>query len=160
VDVLRDTARALTRRPLTNVALLASSIEAAMLNDIADEATIHFPWGALLEGVLGERADVLSAIARVLKPGASLRILVSAIERDGRAPLSAARLDTLRARYAHAGLDLVEIRGAMRADIEAARSSWGKRLDAGRSRPGFLIRCVRRAGAAASVLNGGPDERP
>jgi len=160
LDAVRDAARSLTRRPLSNVALLISSVEAATLDGMADEATIHFPWGTLLAAVLGERADVLSAVARQLKPSAPLRILVSAVDRDGRTPLTVASLEELRGPYADAGLDICEIRAASRADVEVARSSWGKRLDAGRTRPGFVIRCVRRGDEAASVLaSGGPDER-
>ena len=160
LDGLRDTARALTRRPLPNIALVVTSVEAAAFDGIADEATIHFPWGALLDSVLGSRADVLAAVARTLRPGARLRILLSTIERDGREPLNVTNLDGLRAAYAAAGLALQDVRVAIRSDIEDAHSSWGKRLDAGSSRPAFVLRCVRRGDGAASLLPaGGPDER-
>jgi hypothetical protein len=163
LDALRDTARALTRRALPNIALVVAAAESATLDRVVDEATVHFPWGALLDAVLGQRPDVLAAVARPLKVGASLRVLVSTIERDGREPLSVGRLAALRTRYAAAGLEMRDVRPATTADIDSAHSSWGKRLGAGRSRPAFVVNCVRRSSAAASVLatpDGGADERP
>ena len=144
IDGLRQTARALIRRPLPNVALLVTAVEAAELDAIADEVTVHFPWGPLLDAALGEDADVLAAVASLAKPGAPVRILVSATARDGRASLTRADLEGLRPRYRAAGLELVSVRPASCADVDAARSTWGKRLGAGRSRPAFVVRARRR----------------
>jgi hypothetical protein len=37
----------------------------------------------------------------------------------------------------------VEDRAAARNDVDAARSTWGKRLDVGGTRPGRLLQLVR-----------------
>ena len=39
--------------------------------------TVSFPWGSLLQGVLGRRPAVLCGIAGLVAPGGSLEILVS-----------------------------------------------------------------------------------
>ena len=115
---------------------------------------MHFPWGALLDALVGSRADVLAAIARAVKPRGSLDIVVSTTERDGRGALSIERLADLRGAYAAAGLEMAEVRSASWSDVQAVRSSWGKRLDAGRSRPAFIMRCVR----AAATLSAAAEE--
>jgi 16S rRNA (adenine(1408)-N(1))-methyltransferase len=120
------------------------SIEASGLEAIADDVTVSFPWGTLLDAVLGSRPDVLASVARVAKSGAPVRVLVSAIERDGRSEIDLVALGRLRGIYREAGLEITGTRAATRADIDAACSSWGKRLGAGRWRPAFVIAAVRR----------------
>jgi len=119
-------------------------VEDAGLESLADEVTVHFPWGSLLSAVLGGAPLVLAAVASLAKVGACVRILVSATERDGLAPLTLGDLSGLSTCYADAGLALRSIRRATRGDVSEARSSWGKRLDAGRTRPAFVIEAVRR----------------
>lgn len=112
---------------------------------------MHFPWGALLDAVVGARADVLAAVARAMKPGGSLDLLVSTTERDGRSPLTVRQFEDLRDAYAAAGLRISDVRCAAWSDVQAAHSSWGKRLDAGRSRPAFVVRCRREAATVVAA---------
>ena len=144
LDALRDTARALTRRPLPNVALLVATLEEAVcLGTIADEVTVTFPWGPLLDAALGD-GDGPAAIAALLGPGASLRVLVSITDRDHRRMPDAGEL---RRSYADVGLAIRTLRPATVADVTAARSTWGKRLGAGRTRAATLIDAVRLSDA-------------
>jgi 16S rRNA (adenine(1408)-N(1))-methyltransferase len=144
LDGLRRTARSLARRPMNNIALLAESAESACLGPLGDEVTVHFPWGSLLDAVLGEAPHALAAAASLAKPGGRVRVIVSATDRDGRPPLSLDRVSSLAPSYRDVGLCIETIRPATRADIVAARSSWGKRLDAGHTRPAFVIEAARR----------------
>jgi len=121
-----------------------ASVEAAQLEDLADDVTINFPWGGLLDAALGSRADVLAAVARAAKPGASVGLIVSSTARDGREDLDLAQLSGLCGAYREAGLEMLSFRRATRGDVNAVHSSWGKRLGVGRSRPAFVINCVRR----------------
>ena len=144
LDALRRTSRALVRRPLANVALIISAVEAARLGPLGDLVTVHFPWGSLLAAVLGDAPSGLASLASLVKPGANVRVLVSATERDGHAPLGPEARAVLAQAYAAAGLRLCTMRPASRAEVEAARSSWGKRLDAGGTRPAYLLTAHRR----------------
>jgi 16S rRNA (adenine(1408)-N(1))-methyltransferase len=90
---------------------------------------------------------VLDGVTRVLRPGGEFELLVSVTDRDhgaGSAPLEADVLAKLRPVYAEHGLDLAPPRPATAAQVAAIRSTWGKRLGAGTTRPAWYLRARRR----------------
>jgi 16S rRNA (adenine(1408)-N(1))-methyltransferase len=109
------------------------------MDSFADELTIHFPWGSLLRGALAEDAGVFEAICRLPRPGGRLTLAFSVIARDGRAPLSVHDIARVTRDYRSSGFILEADRAVQRSDVEAARSSWGKRLDVGGVRSGHLL---------------------
>ena len=147
-EVSRRAAR--RRRGLPNAVFVVAAAEGlpAELVALADDVTIHFPWGSLLRGVLGAEPDVLAEVARVCRPGASVTAILSVTARDGlelRDPLDdPAAADRLAASAIRVGLELVELRAATVAEIAAARSSWAKRIGAGRRRSATLLRFRRK----------------
>jgi 16S rRNA (adenine(1408)-N(1))-methyltransferase len=142
-DALAHAARRVARDRTPNVALIVGSVEAVAchLAGLADEVRVHFPWGSLLRGVIGEDDAVLAALARLPKGGCPLTALFSVVPRDGAAAMPDA--DLLAARWISHGLVISTIRPLTSADVEAAGSSWGKRLGAGDPRPGIYVRAVR-----------------
>jgi len=142
-DTLAHTARLAARQRLPNLVLLREPLEGVPLEALADDVTIHFPWGSLLRGALAEDEGVFAAITRLPRPGGTLTLLLSLIARDGRAPLSDVDIARLVRAYQGRGFTLGESRSVVRADVDAARSSWGKRLDVGGARPGRLLRFRR-----------------
>jgi len=147
-DALAYAARRAVRHPLPNLVLLREPLESLPLESFADEVTIHFPWGSLLRGALAEDERVFDAICRLPRRGGALTLLVSLTTRDGRAPLADTDISRMLRAYRSAGLALVEHRPIAPADVEAARSSWGKRLRVGGTRPGELLRFVRGSAPA------------
>jgi 16S rRNA (adenine(1408)-N(1))-methyltransferase len=131
--------RAARKRALPNAlfAVAAAERPPEALRAIAHAMTITFPWGSLLRGVLGEDDAVLAGVAALLAPGATGRVLVSVIPRDGVPPVPPA--DRLAAAYARHGLTLHEARPATPDEVAASGSSWGKRLRAGAARPVTLL---------------------
>jgi 16S rRNA (adenine(1408)-N(1))-methyltransferase len=134
-----------SRGGLRNAVFVVAAAEAlpAELDGLADLVTVHFPWGSLLRGLLGAHPQVMGGLTRVMRPGASLSLLLSSTERDsgaGVAPIRQPALPDLAAAYAGWGLAVTEARPATPADVVAAHSSWGKRLDAGTGRPAWLLR--------------------
>jgi 16S rRNA (adenine(1408)-N(1))-methyltransferase len=130
---------------LPNALFVVAAAEAlpTELDGVADLVTVHFPWGSLLRGLLGADPATMSSLTRVLRPGATLQLLVSSTDRDrgaGVVPIQPATLHTLAASYATWGLTVTEARPATSADVAAAHSSWGKRLGAGTRRPAWLLR--------------------
>jgi hypothetical protein len=117
-------------------------VEQCALPAFAHEITVTFPWGTLLDGVLGTNASVLTALATIARSGATLRVLVSLVERDGRGRLP--EVERLAAAYGEARFTSLAIAPATREDVDAAHSSWGKRLGVGRTRPAFVLTAVRR----------------
>jgi 16S rRNA (adenine(1408)-N(1))-methyltransferase len=147
-DALAYAARRAVRHPLPNLVLLREPLESIPLESFADEVTIHFPWGSLLRGALAEDERVLDAICRLPRLGGALTLLVSLTARGGRAPLTAVDVARTSRAYRARGFALVEHRPIAPADVDAARSSWGKRLRVGGTRPGQLLRFVRPSAPA------------
>jgi 16S rRNA (adenine(1408)-N(1))-methyltransferase len=105
--------------------------------------TVHFPWGSLLRGLLCADPAVMTPVTRIMRPGATLTMLISSTPRDhgaGVEPLQAESLHALAASYRHCGLLVTEVRPATVADVAASHSTWGKRLGAGAKRPAWLLR--------------------
>jgi 16S rRNA (adenine(1408)-N(1))-methyltransferase len=133
------------RGGLPNALFVVAAAEALPpeLDGLADTVTVHFPWGSLLRGLLHADPAVMAGLTRVMRPGASLTMLLSSTDRDraaGVAPLEEAAVRALAGAYADWGLDVTEARPATAADVAAAHSTWGKRLGAGGRRPAWLLR--------------------
>jgi 16S rRNA (adenine(1408)-N(1))-methyltransferase len=133
-----------SRGGLPNALFVVAAVEAlpTELDGVADLVTVHFPWGSLLRGLLGADPATMSSLTRVLRPGATLQLLVSSTDRDrgaGVAPIQPAALHAVAGSYATWGLTVTEARPATSADVAAAHSSWGKRLGAATRRPAWLL---------------------
>src|SRR6266704_2224219 len=94
-----------------NALFVAAAAEALPpeLDGLADLVTVHFPWGSLLRGLLGADPGVVGGIARVMRPGARLDLLVSVTDRDhgaGASPLEAKAIAALAPAYRRLGLEL------------------------------------------------------
>ncbi len=99
--------------------------------------TVNFPWGSLLRGIAFGEEEVIGPLARLAKPCASIRILLSVEPRDliaGVPAIDPPFLAGKAARYRGAGLTISACRRAYEADLRASDSSWAKRLTTGRSR--------------------------
>jgi 16S rRNA (adenine(1408)-N(1))-methyltransferase len=139
-----------SRGGLPNALFVVAAVEALPqeLDGMADLVTVHFPWGSLLRGLLGADPAVMAGLTRVLRPGATVQMLLSSTDRDrgaGVAPLQEPAVRALVTAYDRWGLAVTEARPATADDVAAAHSTWGKRLGAGTRRPAWLL----RAGFAA-----------
>jgi 16S rRNA (adenine(1408)-N(1))-methyltransferase len=117
---------------------LAAGVEGldSVLDGSADLVTVTLPWGSLLRGALAlaEAEAVTRAIARLPKLDGRVEMLVSVTPRDsiaGLPYLEEAAISGVAARWAAAGLCLVEARPATAADLAATSSTWAKRLRVG-----------------------------
>jgi len=126
-DASRRAARPASRGGMPNARFVVSAVEAlpADLAGFADLVTAHFPWGSLLSGAAGDDPAATARIASLVRPAGSLRLLLSAAERDGVADIDP---DAVADACAALGLRLGEARLATVNDAIAAHSSWGKRL--------------------------------
>jgi len=134
-----------SRGGLPNALFVVAAAEAlpAELDGMADLVTVHFPWGSLMRGLLAADPATMTGLTWVLRPGATLQLLLSSTVRDrgaGVPPIQAATLHALAESYAAWGLAVTEARPATAADVAAAHSTWGKRLGAGALRPAWLLR--------------------
>jgi 16S rRNA (adenine(1408)-N(1))-methyltransferase len=156
-------ARATGRGGLPNALFVVASAEALPpeLDGVADEVTIHFPWGSMLRGLLRGDAQILAGISRIMRPGSAMSMLVSATPRDRRvgvAPIiGVSSLGALVEAYLDHGLTVRSIRPGTTADVVAAHSSWGKRLGAGASRQTWLIEATATEPRPIDPRRLGPD---
>jgi hypothetical protein len=122
--------RSARRGGLPNALFVASSLEQlpGELSATASLVTVHFPWGSLLDAAIGRDPAGMDRLGSQVAPGGALRLLVSAAERD--ATRGAAALDpgVVADAYAARGFAAESCRPATLADVEAGRSSWGRRL--------------------------------
>jgi 16S rRNA (adenine(1408)-N(1))-methyltransferase len=130
-----------SRGGLPNAVFVVAAAEAlpTELDGVADVVTVHFPWGSLLRGLLGADAATMTGLTRVLRPGATLQMLLSSTDRDrgaGVAPIQAATLAALAESYA----------------------SWGKRLGAGTRRPAWLLRARFASSGGRYARSGAPSD--
>jgi 16S rRNA (adenine(1408)-N(1))-methyltransferase len=131
--------RAAKRNALPNALFAVAAAERPpdALTALAQSLTITFPWGSLLRGVLGRDDAVLAGVAALLAPGATARVLLSVVARDGVPAIPSP--DRLAAAYAPHGVRLLDARPATPEEVAASGSSWAKRLKAGAARPVTLL---------------------
>ena len=138
---MADASRRAARGRLANAVFVAA--DASSLPDglagFADLVTIHFPWGSLLHAAAAD-----PRLARLLAPGARLRLLLSASTADAGAGLECLDPESIECAYRAAGLEVAMSRPASFDDARAAHSSWGKRLlrNPGTDRTAWLLEAV------------------
>jgi 16S rRNA (adenine(1408)-N(1))-methyltransferase len=161
-EASRRAARRAGRRGLPNALFVVAAAEALPreLDGLADRVTVHFPWGSLLRGLLAADPAILGGLVRVMRPGATLSMLVSSTARDrgaGVEPLDERALAALAVDYGRSGLEVTRIRPATPADVAASRSTWGRRLGAGAQRPAWLLeaRLAKLGEAGAGLVEAG-----
>jgi 16S rRNA (adenine(1408)-N(1))-methyltransferase len=143
-EASRRAARRLERGGLPNALFVVASAERvpAELRSMADELTIAFPWGSLLRGTLAADDAAAAGIASLLAPGGVATATFSIEERDG---LDLPRLDgdgareELRRRWSCHGLEVCDLRPATAEEVAATRSTWARRLAAGRERGAWRL---------------------
>jgi 16S rRNA (adenine(1408)-N(1))-methyltransferase len=140
--------RAPRKGGLPNATFVVAPAEAlpAELSGIADAVTIHFPWGSLLRGVVCAEPWLAGGLRGITKPDATVDVMLSLVERDaviGLPPLDDREIARVAADWGALGF-AVESAGQATADETAAtRSTWAKRLGAGRARPAWRLRLRR-----------------
>lgn len=121
------------RGGLANARFAVCAVEALpdALAGTADLVTIQMPWAALLRGLVRGDPSVTAPIARLLRPGGELRLLLSVAPRDaelGVASLDEAAIDALAATFAAHGLAVRERHVATPEDVTESRSTWARKL--------------------------------
>ena len=147
-EASRRATRAVRRGGVANALFVAAAAESlpAELDGLAKSLTVHFPWGSLLRGLLRADPAILAGIARVTRPGAAVTLLLSVTERDhvaGIDTFDGVAIERIGRCYAAYGLALAEGRPTTAEDLDAAHSTWARRLGAGTHRPAWLLRFRR-----------------
>ena len=151
---MTDTAKKLIKKPekggLANCLLVVGTAEnpPIELQGKADELTVYFPWGTLLQGVACAQEEMLSKLHALCKVGAAFTFVTTyspsfeaaEIEKRGLPPLS---IEFLQGDYADSirpmGFQVEEV--ALHDNSYAAgfESAWAKRLAHGRKRDFYRV---------------------
>ncbi|MDQ1436041.1 MAG: rRNA ((1408)-N(1))-methyltransferase [Actinomycetota bacterium] len=139
-----------------NLLLLRAAIEALPpeLAQIADEVDVLLPWGALLEGIVRARAEIVQGIARLARPGAVVNLTLNgeiwldstpARYEDLPLPTPAYVAESIEPEFLRAGIELRSARYLTAAEAKGLPTTWARRLGHGRAHPQFVhMNGVRR----------------
>jgi 16S rRNA (adenine(1408)-N(1))-methyltransferase len=164
-EVAYRAARKPARGGRANLVLLRAAIEAlpAELANIADEVDVLLPWGALLEGIVRARPQIVGGIAALARPGAIVRVTLNgeiwidstpARFEDLPVPTPEYVATAIEPEFRRAGIDLGAARYLTAPEAKALPTTWARRLGHGRPHPRFVhIEGARR------VLDPSPDAR-
>lgn len=147
VDAVRENLREMSakaarkqeRGGAPNLIYVVASVERlpAELHGIADEVFVTLPWGSLMRGIAIGDELVLSGLASVGRPAATVRIVLNTRIFDDPVPIEARDLpevtpdyvrDTLAPGYARHGIAISTARWMDADEVAALGTSWGKRL--------------------------------
>ena len=152
---MAEASRRAARRPerggLPNACFLVLAAESlpGPLTGAADAVLVLFPWGSLLRGIVAGDEALTNGLARLLRPGGDLTILLSLTDRDAGlggvpAALDVETLALARRAFLASGLVPEPARPATRDEVRATGSSWARRIGAGsHARPAWLLRLHR-----------------
>lgn len=119
------------------------------LDGLAHRVYVNYPWGGLLKAVVEGNPAVLANVARVSRPAARLEVLINYSLFTDPVPLEVQELPDLTfeyvdgqlaARYAEAGITILEKIWLDKEGMQIAPSTWGKRLAHGRVSRTLCIR--------------------
>jgi hypothetical protein len=132
----------------------------AELDGLADLVTVHFPWGSLLRGATGAEPAITGRLAALVKVGGTLRLLISAAERDRASGLTSVEPDAVVAGWQRYGFAATDCRPATGDDVSESRSTWAKRLGQRRDRSIWLFEFRRVSFGPHGDGRGHPPARP
>lgn len=99
---------------------------------IADQIVVAFPWGSLLRCILDERSSLISRLVHVMRPGATLEIVINAdASTSCNVDLSSAGTRIVASLTTTRGTRPI-IKTLESSDLRVWPSSWAKRLAFGR----------------------------
>jgi 16S rRNA (adenine(1408)-N(1))-methyltransferase len=157
-EIAYKAARKPARGGRANLVLVRAAIEAlpAELQLIADEVDVLLPWGALLEGIVRARAEVVGGIAALARGGAVVRVTLNgeiwldstpARYEDLPVPTPEYVAAEVEPEFRRAGIDLGPARYLGAAEAKGLPTTWARRLGHGRPHPQFVhFEGVKRAG--------------
>lgn len=148
-DPLRKISEKIYRKPQRGGALNALYLLASAenlpdeLNETADEVTVIFPWGSLLQALIRADERMLGGIRRICKPGARVKIVFGLDPSRDRSEVDRLALPLLTTdflklelpqRYAASGFQINSVAALAEEDLQALGTSWARRLRNNRTR--------------------------
>jgi 16S rRNA (adenine(1408)-N(1))-methyltransferase len=132
-----------------NLLYVHAAVEAlpAELTGVADAVYVQLPWGALLEGIVRARPEVLAGIAGLCRPGARVTVTLNGEIWEESTPTRYADLpvptpayvaDVVAPGFAGVGIALGPARYATATEAKELATTWARRLGHAREHPRFV----------------------
>ena len=148
-EIVYKAARKPAKGGRPNLVLLRAAVEAlpAELAGIADEVDVLLPWGALLEGLVRARSEIIAGIATLTRPDARVRVTLNgeiwldstpARYEDLPVPTPEYVAEVVEPEFRRAGIDLEPARYLGAEEAKALPTTWARRLGHGRAHPRFV----------------------
>ena len=148
-EIAYRAARKPARGGRPNLVLLRAAIEALPIEieGIADEVDVLLPGGALLEGIVRARPEVVEGVATLARPGGNVNVtlngeiwLDSTPARYENLPVPTPDYvaDAIEPEFRRAGVVLGPARYLTAAEAKALPTTWARRLGHGRAHPQFV----------------------
>lgn len=150
LDTAQKTAKKPTKGGLDNLLLVIGAVEAlpSELVGIANEVTVYFPWGSLLESIVKPIPSSIAQIRAIAVDNADFTFITTyhdsyegaEIEKRGLPELSSEYFDgAYRTVMQSEGFRIADIRELSADDVMQLGTQWAKRLSTGRARHYFQI---------------------
>ena len=132
-----------------NLVYVHAAVEALPdeLAGVADDVYVQLPWGALLEGIVRARSEVLAGIARLCGPGARVTVTLNGEIWEASTPARYADLpvptpayvaEVVAPGFSRVGIALGPARYATAAETKELATTWARRLGHAREHPRFV----------------------
>jgi len=117
------------------------------LAGVADDVYVQLPWGALLEGIVRARSEVLAGIAQLCRPGARVTVTLNGEIWEASTPARYADLpvptpayvaEVVAPGFSRVGIALGPARYATAAETKELATTWARRLGHAREHPRFV----------------------
>jgi 16S rRNA (adenine(1408)-N(1))-methyltransferase len=134
MDACRENLRANSQRRLPNALFVIANAQAlpCELTGLADRVTINFPWGSLLESLLGDDLSLMDGLSFVTRPGADLDVHLNADATAAAGWELEPGAEQVERVLNAAGWKTTSRSGLSARDLREIPTTWAKRLAFGR----------------------------
>jgi predicted RNA methylase len=145
IDACRENLQEVSRRVPSNALFVIANAQAlpSELDGLATHITINFPWGSLLEGLLGEDAGLLSGLVRLARPDATLDVRLNggAVAEAGWSLEAGA--ERVQSVLAANGFRMRQVQIMTAHELKSYPTTWAKRIAFGRDPRAMQLHGVR-----------------
>ena len=146
IDACRENLAAVSRRAASNTLFVIANAQQLPIElyGLAAHITINFPWGSLLEGLLTDDAGLLTGLAMIARPKATLDVRLNggALAEAGWSLEEGA--NQVQMVLAGNGFRMATKKSMLLSELKTYPTTWAKRIAFGRDPHAIVLRGVRK----------------
>ncbi len=153
IDACRENLVEVSRRASSNALFVIANAQTlpSELYSLADHVTINFPWGSLLEGLLTNDSALMTSLAAIMRPNATLEVRLNggALSEAGWSLEQGA--DRVHEVLAVNGFNLQRNVVLHAHELKSFPTTWAKRLAFGRDPRAVYLHATKLADSLGAV---------